>query len=102
MVDPDNWCMARENGQLWGAPCTERYDRYLGMEELMPYAMGLSAKAFDFDENGDEKTMDYAKIIGLIQDAGYDGYMAIEFEGRDLGSKEGIIKTKALVEKYWK
>ena len=102
LPDFDNWCTARENGKLWGAPCTERYDRYEGLIELMPYAKSLSVKSFDFDEEGNETSMDYAKIFEIVQESGYNGYMGIEFEGHDLPSKEGIKKTRELVEKVWK
>ncbi len=99
LPDFDNWCIQRENGKLWGAPCTERFDRYLGLKELMPYAKSLSVKSFDFDENGNETTMDYAKLFEIVKATGYDGYLGIEYEGEHLPSKEGIEKTRALVEK---
>ena len=102
LADPDNWCTKRENGQLWDAPCIESYDRYKGMEELMPFAKGLSVKTFEFDESGNETTMDYARIMDIIQKSNYSGYLAIEFEGHTMPSKEGILKTKALAEKHWK
>lgn len=101
LPDFDNWCTARENGQLWGAPCIERYDRFKGLEELMPYAKSLSVKSFAFDEEGNETTIDYAKMFEIIQASGYDSYLGIEFEGHDLQSKEGITKTRELVEKVW-
>ena len=52
LADFDNWCVERENGELWGAPCTVEYDRYLGMSQLLPTAKSISIKAFEFDENG--------------------------------------------------
>lgn len=102
LPDFDNWCTQRESGQLWEGACTERYDRYKGMAELMPYAQALSVKSFDFDDAGNETTMDYAKLFEIIQSSGYDGYLGIEFEGHNLSSREGIAKTRALVEKVWK
>ncbi len=102
LPDFDNWCVERENGQLWGAPCIDRYDRYKGLTELMPYAKALSVKSFAFDEEGNETTMDYAKIFKIVQGSGYMGYLGIEFEGHDLPSREGISKTRNLVEKVWR
>jgi sugar phosphate isomerase/epimerase len=102
LPDFDNWCTQRENGQLWGGSCTEQYDRYKGMTELMPFAKGLSVKSFEFDAAGNETTMDYARIFEIVQAAGYEGYLGIEFEGHNLPSREGIAKTRALVEKVWK
>lgn len=101
LPDFDNWCTERENGKLWGAPCTKRYDRFKGLKELMPYAQALSVKSFEFDENGNETTMDYAQLFEIVQSAGYDGYLGIEYEGEHLSSKEGIEKTRALAEKVW-
>lgn len=102
LPDFNNYCLKRDNGQLWGGKCLERYDRYQGIKELLPYAKALSVKSFGFDENGYEPTIDYIKMFDLVQASGYDGYMGIEFEGHDMPSVEGIEKTRALVEKVWK
>lgn len=78
---------------------TEEYDRYKGMEELMPYAKGVSAKSHDFDADGNEVNTDYARMLGIVRDAGYRGYIGIEYEGRVLSEPEGIRATKALLER---
>lgn len=75
------------------------YDRYLGTEELMPYAKGVSAKAHDFDARGDEIHTDFFKMMRIVKDSGYLGYVGIEYEGSELGEVEGIQKTKALLER---
>lgn len=77
------------------------YDRYLGVEELMPYAKGVSAKAHDFDEKGNEIHTDFHKMMTLVKDAGYTGHVGIEYEGKQLGEVEGIKKTKALLERVF-
>src|SRR5688572_16932203 len=46
LPDFGNFCLKR--GQ--GYKCEEEYDRYKGTAELMPYAKGVSAKSYDFDE----------------------------------------------------
>lgn len=102
LADFDNWCTARANGQIWGAECTERYDRYQGMTEVMPFAHSLSVKSFEFDAAGNETMMDYPRLFEIIQASGYEGYLGIEYEGHDLPSREGIEKTRALAEKVWK
>lgn len=99
LPDFDNWCVAREGGDLWSGNCVDFYDRYKGVEELMPYAKSLSVKSFEFDSLGNETTMDYAKLFSIIQASGYKGYFGIEYEGHTLSSREGIMKTKQLVEK---
>lgn len=75
------------------------YDRYKGMEELMPYAKGVSAKSHDFNKEGDEVEIDYRKMLQIVKDAGYTGYIGIEYEGRKMDEYAGIKATKALLEK---
>jgi len=77
----------------------EEYDRYKGVEELMPYAKAVSAKSNDFDENGNETATDYLRMMKIVLDAGYRGYVGIEYEGPNLSAPEGIIATKKLLER---
>jgi L-ribulose-5-phosphate 3-epimerase len=76
----------------------EEYDRYKGTAELMPYAKGVSAKSYAFDANGNETTIDYPRIIKIVLDAGYHGYIGIEFEG-EMNENEGVLATKRLLER---
>ncbi|MGB3798481.1 MAG: serine hydrolase [Lewinella sp.] len=101
VADFDNWCYQRDNGELWGGNCTGRYNRYEGMQELMPYAGGVSVKAFDFTADGQEPDMDFATLFDIIRGSGYDGYLGIEYEGDGLPAREGIEKTRALAEQSW-
>jgi len=75
----------------------ERYDLYLGMQELMPLAKGVSAKSHNFDENGDEADKDYYRLLQIVKDSGFRGYVGIEYEGRELGADDGIMATKKLL-----
>jgi L-ribulose-5-phosphate 3-epimerase len=77
----------------------QHYDRYQGIQELMPFAKGVSAKSHDFDENGQEIHTDYFKMIKIVLDAGYRGFVGIEYEGGKIGEAEGILATKKLLEK---
>ncbi len=77
----------------------EEYDRYQGVKEFMPYAKGVSAKSNNFDENGDETRTDYYKMLKIVKEAGYTGYIGIEYEGRNLTEFQGIRATKKLLEK---
>ena len=77
------------------------YDRYLGTKELMPYAKGVSAKAHDFDAEGNEIHTDFVKMMEIVKEAGYRGHVGIEYEGAQLGEVEGIQKTKALLERVF-
>lgn len=77
----------------------EQYDRYKGVRELMPFAKAVSAKSHDFDSNGNEIHTDYKKMMQIVLDAGYHGYVGIEYEGKKLSEPEGIRATKRLLEK---
>ena len=79
----------------------EVYDRYKGMEELMPFAKGVSAKSNVFDAEGNERNMDYYRIMKIVKDSGYKGFVGIEYEGSELSEKDGIIATKKLLEKVF-
>ncbi|TFG64682.1 MAG: sugar phosphate isomerase/epimerase [Gemmatimonadales bacterium] len=76
----------------------ESYDRYRGVQELMPFARAVSAKSYAFGTDGDETTIDFRRMMRIVLDAGYRGYVGIEFEGDGLSEKEGIGATKSLLE----
>lgn len=75
----------------------EWYDRYRGVSELMPFARAVSAKSHDFDDEGEETKTDFLKMMRIVLDAGYRGYVGIEYEGERLSEAEGVEKTKALL-----
>lgn len=74
------------------------YDRYKGVKELMPFAKAVSAKSHDFDDNGNEVHTDYHKMMKIVIDAGYRGYVGVEYEGSKLSEYDGIKATKKLLE----
>ena len=75
------------------------YDRYQGMTELMPFAKAVSAKSHVFDDHGNERNTDYERVMRIVLDAGYRGYVGIEYEGTELSEPDGIRATKALLER---
>jgi sugar phosphate isomerase/epimerase len=77
----------------------DQYDRYQGVSELMPFAKGVSAKTYDFDERGEETTVDYHRMMNIVYDAGYRKRVGIEFEGERLSEPEGIRATQSLLER---
>lgn len=77
----------------------KQYDRYQGVMELMPFAKAVSAKSHDFDDNGNETHTDYRRMMKIVVDAGYHGYVGIEYEGSKIGEREGVVATKKLLEK---
>jgi len=93
LPDFGNFCIERsEDG------CANEYDRYKGMKELMPFAKGVSAKAHEFNSEGQEVSSDFGKMLQIVKDAGFEGYIGIEYEGKGLIEAEGIAKTKELLE----
>jgi sugar phosphate isomerase/epimerase len=99
LPDFGNFCIKRDSGGPWGGKCLEEYDRYKGVAEMMPYAKGVSAKTHEFDAQGNSVETDYARMLKIVKDAGFKGYVGIEYEGEKLSEEEGIRKTKALLER---
>lgn len=94
LPDFGNFCIERgEDG------CINEYDRYKGVEELMPFATGVSAKTHRFDEDGNDIDTDYVRMMQIVKNAGYTGFVGIEYEGDQLSEVEGIKATKALLER---
>lgn len=97
LPDFGNFCIKRD-----GNKCAEEYDRYKGTKELMPFAKGVSAKSYNFDDKGNCIETDYDKMLKIVKDSGFKGYVGIEYEGGALSESEGILKTKALLERVQK
>ena len=80
----------------------EWYDRYKGVEELMPFAKAVSAKSHEFDLKGNEVRTDYNKMMEIVLRAGYNGYVGIEYEGDKHSEYDGIHLTLKLLKKIKK
>lgn len=72
-------------------------DKYQGMQLLLPFAKGVSAKSYAFDASGAESSIDYQRMWQLIQSAGYQGYIGIEYEGQNADEDAGIRGTRDLL-----
>lgn len=96
LPDFGNFCIERTRMEDGSWNCKNEYDRYKGMEELMPFAKGVSAKAYAFDAAGDETTIDFRRIMKTVMDAGYNSWVGIEFEGSE-DEMSGIRKTRDLL-----
>ena len=99
LPDFGNFCIERgkdENGQRI---CLDGYDRYKGVTERMPFAKAVSAKSHDFDAEGNEIHTDYFRMLKIVLDAGYHGYVGVEYEGNKDDEFTGIRKTKDLLMK---
>jgi sugar phosphate isomerase/epimerase len=75
------------------------YDRYIGVKEMMPFAKGVSGKTHDFDQDGNETQIDYPKMMKIIADSGFKGYIDVEYEGTKLNEDQGVKASIALVQK---
>ena len=75
------------------------YDRYKGVADMMPYAKGVSGKTYDFDADGNETKVDYVKMMKIISDSGFKGYIDVEYEGNRLSEDEGVKASIALIDK---
>ncbi len=98
LPDFGNWCVKRADvNEKWG-DCAEVYpDKYEGTKMMMPAAMAVSAKSYDFDEAGNETTIDYVKMLQIVKDAKYTGFIGVEYEGERLNERDGIKATRDLL-----
>lgn len=99
LPDFGNFCIRKSDPTDWGSECAEEYDRYEGVEKLMKYAKAVSAKSHDFNEAGDEIHSDYYRIMKSVVDAGYTGFVGVEYEGNVHSEEEGILLTRDLLKK---
>jgi sugar phosphate isomerase/epimerase len=94
LPDFGNFCVKRNAD---GSACEELYDMYKGVAEMMPYAKAVSAKTHNFDANGNEVEIDYVKMLRIVKDAGYTGFIGVEYEGNEMGEEAGIIASRKLM-----
>jgi len=68
------------------------YDSYRGVDELMPYAKGVSLKPTVWDDHGKEHPLDYERMMKIVEAHGFHGYVGIEHgtPGREWESIEEI------------
>ncbi|TDQ07346.1 sugar phosphate isomerase/epimerase family protein [Pedobacter metabolipauper] len=76
---------------------TREYDKYQGVKDLLPFAKGISAKSYDFNDQGNETTIDYDRMFKIIKEDKWSGIVGIEYEGSKFSEDEGIRKTKELL-----
>jgi sugar phosphate isomerase/epimerase len=99
LPDFGNFCIERLDGDLYDSECIKEYDRYKGVKEMMPKAFAVSAKSNLFNKNGEEVNIDYLRMLRIVKNSGYNGYIGVEYEGHDLSVSEvdGILATKNLL-----
>ena len=102
LPDFGNFCIRRADPSDYSKGCAEQYDIYQGIEELMPHALAVSAKSNVFDAEGNERNIDYQRILETVKKAGYTGFIGVEYEGDELSEEEGILATRDLLIKVGK
>jgi sugar phosphate isomerase/epimerase len=76
-----------------------KYDKYLGINLLMPYAKAVSAKCKQFADDGTHKGTDFARMMRIVLNHGYRGYVGVEYEGggdKAAGVQAGVDLLKKL------
>ncbi len=100
LPDFGNFQVNRETGEM--------YDTYKGMKELMPWAKAVSAKSYNWDEHEDPLTtvgwggnnvVDFKRVMKIVVNAGYNGFVGVEYEGDKHSEMEGIRLTKEALDK---
>jgi sugar phosphate isomerase/epimerase len=75
-------------------------------KEIIPQTVHLHGKFYGFDENGDEPSIDYAAILKVFYEGGYEGYISSEYEGTAFTDEftgfEMVQKHHALCKKILK
>jgi sugar phosphate isomerase/epimerase len=74
------------------------YDKYQGVKDMLPWARAICAKVHHIEEDGSAKDTDFTKMLNIVKDGGFKGYIGIEFEGKS-DPVAGILGTKKLIEK---
>ena len=93
LPDFGNFCIKRGKERV----CIEEYDKYKGLDELLPFAKGVSAKASAFDAEGNEMNIDYFKMMKMVKASGYSGFVGIEFSTPTASEEEGVKMTRDLL-----
>jgi sugar phosphate isomerase/epimerase len=84
LFDTNNWAEGKQE-QAW--------------EMCAQYATLTHVKTFEFDEEGNDPTVDLSKAIRLLRESGYDGAWGIESCPTDGNEREAGIKTLALIKR---
>ncbi|MHA1733636.1 MAG: sugar phosphate isomerase/epimerase family protein [Promethearchaeota archaeon] len=70
--------------------------RWKGLDTIKERTFYIHAKAYKFDDEGFEVTLDYPRAAKILGDAGFRGEWSIEFEGK-MNGLLGILRTNELV-----
>ncbi|HUG66508.1 MAG TPA: TIM barrel protein [Pirellulaceae bacterium] len=74
-------------------------NRAATITKLVPRAKAICATAKDFDERGEETTYNYRRMVAAVMDAGYRGYIGIDYQGESLEDIAGVKAAHDLLQK---
>jgi L-ribulose-5-phosphate 3-epimerase len=97
LPDFGNFSISRPTERDPKAP-VESYDSYVGVQEMMPLAKGVSVKPRVWDFKGNQSDIDLPRMMKIVTSAGYHGYCGIEYgpSGREL---DGIRDLRVQLER---
>lgn len=89
----------------WDIGDGEQYDFYEGTRELMPFARAVSFKThilaaepggahYRTDWAGNRYEIDFTRLMRIVLDAGYRGWVGIEYEGNEVDEPTGIRQSR--------
>ena len=74
-------------------------DKVENLRAVAAYTWATHAKFLSFDENGESNEIDCKNVMALFKETGYTNPFGIEYEGQT-DDHVGVIKSKALIERY--
>src|SRR5439155_18551297 len=92
-------CGTLADFQNFDLPEGKRYDPYQGITELMPFAKGVSAQTYEFEASGQPRGADFRRLLKIVVDSGYRGYIEVEFSGENISEADGIRNSKLLLQR---
>ncbi len=97
-VDHPGFTHILDTGQYAGSPGASgargnpdpAYDFYGSIEKSAPYAAHVRAKFYRV-QTGEEAWLDYPRILGILKDARFNGWMSVVYEGQDVEAEETAV-----------
>lgn len=93
MAKLSNFGLLPDFGNFYGS-----VDRYDAVTKMMPYAKGVSFKCFEFGADGKETRIDMDRMMKIVKDSGFKGWVGIEYEGEKMSEMDGIAGAKKFLD----
>jgi L-ribulose-5-phosphate 3-epimerase len=77
------------------------YDTYRELEAIAPYTVMVHAKTYFGGGVWYTLDIDYDRVFKILRDAGFKGWISLEYEGREDYST-GVKKSRDLLLRYVK